>query len=587
MKALIPSLVTVILVACSVYSEQSDKSLADIKYPTKVYVDSVRNRVYWPLDKEVYVRLAESADKSSASYLLSTEEDSGSTVKGLKLDMSGRQALRWLNAVTRDTAYLRFTADGEVPECKIKMSGAPSYINTQAVKMLSDSVNTQTDKTLAPDIKFYGKNLEFEIECNDKHSGVEAVYLSINNSGYKRLNGKMALTEEKLYEISYFGADKVGNISNPQQDRFAVDLTAPVSVVAIEKAEKDLILTRSEMISINSSDNLSGVKEILFRFDNDINFSVYKKGIPLRKLNDGKHTLFFYSTDNVDNAEEIKSLSFSIDDNPPEPEMVYSGDFFALTDKAKFISPRTLVKVEAKDNMSEVTQIEYSIDGTNFKDYTQPFALHTMEGKRSVSVRAKDIKGNISQIIRTYVIMDVRPPKCKYEIIGPQFQKNSTVCITPETKIVLSALDDASGVNSIMYQIGSESPVKYTGPITIDREGLLIIKYWGTDNVNNVSNAQSIAVVSDKTPPEIVETFSMVGQNQASQMKFPVPTALFLAARDNSAGVNGIWCSINGAREVKCDGTLQFDKAGSYSLEISSKDNVGNTSKKLISFTVE
>ncbi len=587
MKTLISSLVTVILVACSVYSEQSDQSPADIKYPTKVYVDSVRNRVYWPLDKEVFVRLAESADKSSASYLLSTEEDSGSSVKGIKLDMSGRQTLRWLNAITRDTTNLRFTADGEVPECKIRISGAQSYINTKAVKMLSDSVNNQTDKTLAPDVQFYGKGLEFEIECNDKHSGVEAVYLSINNSGYKRLNGKMALTEEKPYEISYFGADKVGNISNPQQNRFALDLTAPVSVVAIEKAEKDLVLTRSEMISISSSDNLSGVKETLFRFDNDIGFSVYKKGIPLRKLNDGKHTLFFYSIDNVDNTEEIKSISFSIDDIPPEPEMVYSGDFFALTDKAKFISPRTLVKVEARDNMSEVTQIECSIDGANFKDYTEPFVLHAMEGKRSVSVRAKDIKGNISQIIRTYVIMDIRPPKCKYEISGPQFQKNNIVCITPETKIVLSALDDASGVNSILYQIGSESPVKYSGPITIDREGLLIIKYWGTDNVNNVSNAQSIAVVSDKTPPEIVETFSMVGQNQASQMKFPVPTSLFLAARDNSAGVNGIWCSINGAREVKCDGTLQFDKAGSYSLEISSKDNVGNASKKVISFTVE
>ena len=267
--------------------------------------------------------------------------------------------------------------------------------------------------------------------------------------------------------------------------------------------------------------------------------------------------------------------------------MFYSGDFIGQSGKTKYISSRTRVKVEAKDNMSSVNTIEYSIDGADYKGYTEPFALPVQAGKRSVSVRATDKNGNVSQVIRTYTYMDTKAPRCKYEITGQQLEKNSSICITPETKIIFSAQDDASGVNKVEYQISNDSPVKYSGPVTIDKEGFFIIKYWGTDNVNNVSDAQSIAIVVDKTPPEIVETFSVIGQNQSSTMKFPVSTSLFLAARDNSAGVNGIWCSINGGRESKCEGTLKFDKVGSYSLNIRSEDNIGNVSKKVISFSVE
>ena len=284
MKAVILSLVAVMAIFCSVQSEQKDESSSVIKYPKKVFVDTANNKVYWPLDKEVFVRLAESSDKSAPSYLLSTEEGNGKGAKGIKLDMSGRQSLRWLNAITKETTHLRFTADGEPPECKIIMNEAPSFINSQPIKIPSDSVNNSEKSSFSPTIQYYGKGLEFQIECTDKHSGPEGTYLSVNNSGYKKLNGKMALIEENIYEITYFGADQVGNTSEPQQRRFAVDLTPPVSEAITEGTGNDSVCSSSQVMQIHSTDNLSGVKGSFYRFDNDIKFSTYKNYISLKKL---------------------------------------------------------------------------------------------------------------------------------------------------------------------------------------------------------------------------------------------------------------------------------------------------------------
>ena len=47
----------------------------------------------------------------------------------------------------------------------------------------------------------------------------------------------MAISEENIYDVACFGADRVGNTSIPQTSRFVVDLTPPVSKLSRIKAE--------------------------------------------------------------------------------------------------------------------------------------------------------------------------------------------------------------------------------------------------------------------------------------------------------------------------------------------------------------
>ena len=86
MKTVIYSLLTAIFIVCSVYAEQKNTSSPIAQYPKKVYVDTAKNRIYWPLEKEVYVRLAESADSLlPPTYFLLMRKRCR---KGLKLDVS-------------------------------------------------------------------------------------------------------------------------------------------------------------------------------------------------------------------------------------------------------------------------------------------------------------------------------------------------------------------------------------------------------------------------------------------------------------------------------------------------------------------
>ncbi|MBN1129712.1 MAG: hypothetical protein JXA71_12030, partial [Chitinispirillaceae bacterium] len=107
--------------------------------------------------------------------------------------------------------------------------------------------------------------------------------------------------------------------------------------------------------------------------------------------------------------------------------------------------------------------------------------------------------------------------------------------------------------------------------------------------VNNVEDTQAVVIVVDNTPPKIVETFSIQtvagGVNEKELPRYPTNTAIFLAATDAS-GVEGIWYSINGKKETKYGGNLQFNDAGKYTVVIRAKDILGKVGEKTVAFEI-
>ncbi len=562
------------------------KKATVLDHPQKVYVDKETKKLYWPLGKPFWVRLAESADSTAKSYLLSDEIDSvktdsgtrldGSNLgdKGIRLDVTGKQALRWYNMVTGEKHALRFYSDGDAPKTEVKFQNISKYV--------------------AGSNTFYGKGLTLELSAQDKLSGLDQIYASINGAPYQPYQNALSFTAEMVYDISFYAVDKVGNVSIPQTTSFAIDLSAPVTRISVPNSytAKDGKITLSKMqsLSLLSQDSLSGVKETFYRLKNNEKFDLYNSAISLRNFQDGEYQISFYSVDNVGNQEAPQSFSFVIDNVSPVTNISFEGDLFEFKKGQLIISPRTLVKVEAKDTRTEVGSIEYSINNSTFIPYKSPVPVSTNPGKHLISVKATDRLGNTSPVTNLSVTLDSKAPQSSHSFNGPMYKNNYIVCITPQTKINLSSQDDLSGVKTIQYSFQGDKPNNYVEPFPITTEGSYILKFRGIDKVNNEEEIQMIPVMVDNTPPVLTETFSsprLTVSGDTSISRFQKSTTMFLQATDNASGVAGIWYSIDDKREDKYEKPVRFDKKGKYTVKIRAMDNVGKVSEKTLAFAIE
>jgi hypothetical protein len=574
------------LLFCSM-AAQGDQGVTSLSHPKKAYLDPVKNKLYWPMEKPVWVRLAESSDKNAPSFLLTKESDSTGTSSGIRLDISGSQFIRWQNYLTGDSVKLRFFADGEPPECSMVLSGEKTIARPQDTSGSTDAQQAIMSRPTT----CYAKTVIATFSGKDRLSGVDKFYFSVNNSPYQPADGPVTFNKESFYKVMYYAVDNVGNAGASKLQTFSIDATAPITSMVFNGRSDaaDTLFSRSQSLVFSSVDTISGIRETFYRFNDDKKFSVYKRPVSLRDLKDGAHTVSFYAVDNAGNEEKAGSRSFMIDDIPPVPVISFEGDRYAPGDGQEFISPRTIVKISASDNKSGIGKTEYAIENGEFITYAAPFRFAPQIKKCAIEVRVTDNAGNTSRKYRVSAKMDAEPPKTSHSVSGPLFQKSGALYITQETRITLAAKDEGSGVGSVHYRIDDAAETAYTQPISLTQEGRHLFRHRGVDKVNNSEDTQAVVIVVDTTPPTIIETFSVqtpIGDQTARSLpKYPTNTALFLAASDAS-GVEGIWYTVNGKGEKKYNGNLRFNETGKYTVVIKAKDILGKVGEKTVGFEI-
>ena len=536
-------------------------------HPKKVYLDSKHKKIFWPLGKQFFIKLSESADSSAPSFLLGSKD----TTKGLQLYFSGLHSMRWIEPFKSDTTMFYFTADGEKPRCQMALKGTRFIVAGKS---------------------FYGPGLSAVFTAIDKFSGVENIFASLDNEKFIPVSDTLFFDKEKEYSVQYYAVDRVGNYGNPQSVAFSVDLTAPVTSLSINDTAlvSDAVLSKIQNLTFKTVDSLSGAKETWYRFDQTEKFSRTGIGssVSLSRLKDGEHQISFYSIDNVGVAETVHTISFFIDNTPPTTQLTFDGDHFTKSG-IDYVSTRTALKIGANDNKCGVEKIEYSIAGGKFSPYSAPFNLLTLGGKTFVTIRAQDKKGNICPVRYFTMQVDSKSPQSKCAISGPVFKNNNISYITSQSKISLSSGDDFSGMKNISYKLGDAPSVSYSEPFSISADGRVVVRYSATDNVNNTEDTQSVIAFVDNTPPKIIETFSDASASHLesqSSVKVSRSTSLFLAATDNAAGVSNVMYSFDGKKELKYIGPLVFNTKGDFNLTLKCKDNVGNIAEKQLSIEV-
>ncbi|MBN1129492.1 MAG: hypothetical protein JXA71_10925, partial [Chitinispirillaceae bacterium] len=471
------ALIALFALFCSL-AANADQTATQRSHPKKAYLDPVRNKVFWPLEKPVWVRLAESADKNAPSYLLTKENDSTGAHSGIRLDISGSQFIRWKNYLTGDSVKLRFVADGEAPECHVAVTGEKTAAFPTDTSGAPDAPRSITSRPLC-----YAKKVMVAFSGKDRLSGIDSLFYSVNNGPFETALKPVLFDKEGVYRIAFYAVDRVGNSSAPDYQTFSIDATPPVTSLVFNGRtdERDTVFSRSQSVSFAGVDTVSGIREIRYRFNNDKKFDVYKKPVPLRELKDGLHTIYYHAIDNAGNEEQPRSRTFIIDDIPPVPVISFDGDRYTGSDGQEYISPRTVVTIAASDDKSGIGKIEYAIENADFIPYTSPFRFSPQLKKCAIEVRVTDKAGNVSRKHRASAHMDARPPKSSYSITGPLFQKSGVLYITAETRITLSARDEGSGVGRQQYRINDSAVAATAQPIALTQEGRHLFRYWSVD----------------------------------------------------------------------------------------------------------
>ncbi|MBZ0263362.1 hypothetical protein K8I28_01725 [bacterium] len=543
-----------------------------------VVPDEEKGALYWPLDLPLYVRLATTPEEGAQTFLLKNmlegTEGNLNQVEGsaLHLEMSGPQFIRWHNYVTEDTFFLKFTADGTPPEVGATFTGATkSYSNSTT---------------------FYSAGLKSVIEATDHHSGTREIYVSIDGAGYEPYPGEMSFSDEKRYLLATYAVDRVGNASEPRAWEFVLDKTAPSTKHQIVDNYIGNVLNAKATFRLLSTDPLSSVAATYYTFGAGDNFSRFT-GTPVGVggLDDGEHIFRYYSVDAVGNKEKPQEYSFFLDKNSPEVTLTLLGDSYK-NGPAQWISPRTLIQLEAYDRKAGLDAIEFAINKGRWTAYGEPFVLGNHEGNFVIVYRGRDRLGNDQTSGSFNTSLDGTAPKTTHTFNGNTYSQRGITWLQSATRVQLNPRDGGSGVRVTTYRVGEDPPLTYTDAFAIPNEGRYELRYYSIDQVNNRESENIFMLDVDNSPPGLTFHFSVspTGSDKSSDGKmvefFPINTSLFLAATDGSSGTDKITYQLNKGNAVEFNSPIVFNKAGEKKLTVKATDRVGNTTEKELIFIV-
>ncbi len=555
-----------------------------LDHPPKYYIDE-DGKLFWNKKLPVYIRISPTPTDSG---LLMKSEATSQYTNPYFLDTEGKNRIRSRWATDQSTGKTIY------PQMEVIWE-----VYADGIAPVSSAIFNNKAKYSKKGDDFFGDSLIIEIKSNDVTSGVDQIYYSINGESYKPYSGSIKVDKEGAQTIKYYAVDKVGNAEKPKEKKFTADITPPTTFYTITGIADGQIIAISTKIYLNAEDSMSGIAKTIYKIDDGTEV-IYKPGtyIPIANLEDGDHKLTIFSVDKVGNREEETVFPFYLDKTAPIIAADILGDRYLMGDKI-FFSGRTKMKLTAVDNKAGVEDIFYSVNGSEFTKYDQPFYLPNIPGIHVIKYFATDkmqnnSKGETSRFekykhVVSRVYVDLTGPILSHQIVGPQYISRDTLFISPKTQIKLIGTDRESGMKHISYSLNTESDeIEFNGNLNISDEGYKHVVYYGYDNVNN-RNRSELFVYVDAAGPEIKYNFSIVPQGMKESIPiYPPHVSLFLGATDRLIGAKDLYYTINQGGEKKYSYFITgFKKDVVNIVKIRALDHLSNETVEEIKFYVE
>lgn len=525
------------------------------------------NKLIGSTDLPFYIKISDSPDPDAKSYTVLT--DNG---EPLVFNNHGVNDLKIKNSFTNQ--QFKIDIDGVAPKTTAKFSGANKFTKGKTI--------------------YYGANLKLELTATDNKkpsSGLESILYSINGSEFGKYSNELKVfNQEQKYIVNYYAIDSVKNQEKNQVDSFIIDITPPLTFAEFDKNSFGNILSNNSKILLNSSDNLSGVENIYYYFDDQTEHKLYRNKIysaDFTKLNEGDHTLYFYAIDKVKNKERTQSLPLIIDKNPPELKLITHG---AKHTKGStiYLSRYSKVSLQAEEKTTEVKNIKYNINGGKTEEYkNQKISFPEKNGMYYFNYFSEDKVANINRESQQ-IYIDTEAPSSSISYVGETFEPAGKIIVSSKTKFKISSNDNASGVSKIYYNSGAGTR-QYNQPFSVNGNGNKKITYYAVDNVANREEKKSLEIIADNTLPEIKIVITPNAEELIENVYTITPYSLVhISATDQAAGIKGIFYTINDGEKIVYRKPISgFERNHAFRIKIMAYDRVGNSVEKTIFLKVE
>ncbi|HEV2783072.1 MAG TPA: plastocyanin/azurin family copper-binding protein [Actinophytocola sp.] len=268
-----------------------------------------------------------------------------------------------------------------------------------------------------PDGDYIGSAL-VTLSAEDTESGVDRIEYSLDGAAFVRYTEPVLVNQVGTHMVHYRARDVAGNTSPERMESFTVvappveDTTPPtVSAVISGNREPDGDYIGSATVTISASDTESGVDRIEYSLDGAA-FVRYTAPVEVTAL--GAHMVHYLARDVAGNTSPERMESFTVvapdpgDTTPPTVSAVVSG---TRDGDGNYIGSAT-VTITATDAQSGVDRIEYSRDGGDWTDYTEPVTIDST-GSHTVQYRATDVAGNVSDVgTVSFRVVETGPDAC-------------------------------------------------------------------------------------------------------------------------------------------------------------------------------
>ncbi|RCW32683.1 OmpL47-type beta-barrel domain-containing protein [Marinilabilia salmonicolor] len=339
-------------------------------------------------------------------------------------------------------------------------------------------------------------------------------------------------------------------------------------------------------LAFDASDEMSGVADVYYSL-NGSGF-VGEKQSPLSVDEEGDYSLKFYSVDNVGNVEDMHSFDFSVDHTAPISTHEISG-----INKNNVLAPDATICLSAVDSLSGVNNVFFAIDDGEFEEYKNPIPVSRLkEGDGQITYYAEDRVGNAEahkyigtlssgaskaegegEVFDYYIDRDA--PVVSFEFEGDYFEGDREY-ISGRTTVALSAKDDKSGVQSILYSYNSFLTNEvYDNSFHPEGNSPVVLSYSAVDWVENSAPETDRHFYIDRTAPGSKVSFDGPVFRNRDTLFLAAQTRISLDAKDQESGVKSISYSLNGV-EKEYGESFSGDRSGENLLEWRSTDNVNN-----------